>query len=172
MSQATASRIPGSSWSSPGPQTRALKFFHEYVTNVDAHIPVSRFYAPDCTFHNQNNAVYRGSAEMSAWLKQLFGEYQKLSHDILNAWEINEKNGETWIFIQMTRHAWVKGSTGEKPDASIPLMWVGRVGETDREDAHDGQQHLEVWFYWDTNLLRPFMDENAVTFQSQNVLKA
>jgi hypothetical protein len=158
----------------PG-ETPAQKFFKKYVDTVDSygfnHGSGLRFYSKDVIFHNQNNAQYNGGDEMWAWMKQLFGQFQRLRHDFHTLWEIKNDDGTTTILSQWTRNIWLPGNTTEEPTVSIPLSWISRVGSAEYADAVDGLSFKEVWLYWDTALLAQYLPKEAVVFQTQNVLQ-
>jgi hypothetical protein len=140
----------------PG-ETPAQKFFKKYVDTVDSygfnHGSGLRFYSKDVIFHNQNNAQYNGGDEMWAWMKQLFGQFQRLRHDFHTLWEIKNDDGTTTILSQWTRNIWLPGNTTEEPTVSIPLSWISRVGSAEYA------------------LLAQYLPKEAVVFQTQNVLQ-
>lgn len=74
--------------------------------------------------------------------------------------------------VQMTRNIWVGERTEGEPDVSAPAFWVARIGKADEgcEEAFLGLHFKEVWLYWDTMLLAPFMGKDAVVFRSENVV--
>ncbi|KAJ5317074.1 hypothetical protein PENANT_c029G05446 [Penicillium antarcticum] len=170
VSRVSAASVRNASW----PETPAQQFFKKYVDTVDSygfnHGSGLRFYSKDVIFHNQNNAQYNGGDEMWAWMKRLFGQFERLRHDFHGLWEINNEDGTTTIISQNTRNIWLPGNSTEEPTVSIPLSWISRIGPADLGDAVDGLHFKEVWLYWDTALLAQYLPKEAVVFQTQNVL--
>jgi len=155
--------------------TAAQKFFLHYATAVDSKAFTEgsglKYYSKDMVFHNQNNAEYHGADQMWAWMKQIFGQFERLRHDILQMWDIKQDDGTSLVMLRMVRNVWVLGNTGEEPNVSAPTFWVCKIGPADYADAHEGLQFKEVWLYWDTMLLAPFMGKDAVAFKTKNILE-
>jgi hypothetical protein len=168
------SYVSAPTWDATGPQTPVQQFFKKYVDTVDSygfnHGSGLRFYAKDVIFHNQNNAQYNGGDEMWAWMKRLFGQFERLRHDFHNLWEVKNEDGTTTIMTQWTRNIWLSGNDTAEPTVSIPLSWVSIIGPADFADAVDGLNYKEVWLYWDTALLMKHLPQEAVVFQTQNIL--
>ncbi|KAH8695379.1 hypothetical protein BGW36DRAFT_462978 [Talaromyces proteolyticus] len=168
------SLISGADWTSFGPTTPAQRFYKDYVDAVDnhgfTHGSGLRYYAKDAIFHNQNNAQYKGGDEMWAWMKKLFGQFQRLRHDHVSICEIRHEDGTAQIMSQSHRNIWLSGNSTDKPSVSIPLCFVCRIGPADDPRAISGLQYKEVWLYWDTALLSPFLPEDAIVFRTKNIL--
>ncbi|KAB8236522.1 hypothetical protein BDV23DRAFT_168779 [Aspergillus alliaceus] len=167
--------LSGKDWIAQGPQSPAQEFFKNYVDTVDAngfnYGSGTKFYAKDATFHNQNNAQYNGGDEMWAWMKQLFGKFRQMRHDFINVYEITNDDGTTTILSQNVRHIWMPDNTTDSPSVSIPLSWICRIGPADMGGTLNGLQYKEVWLYWDTALLTPFLPSDAVVFKTNNILQ-
>jgi hypothetical protein len=174
------SDLTGAQWTANGPQTPAQRFFHQYVSTVDAKGYNTgsglKFYSPTVTFHNQNGAVYHGGDEMWAWMKKLFGVFSKLQHDFVHFVEIElDDEGTSRIYYQGTRNLWVLGADeGGEPTVSIPMTFIAVVGKSDAggQETPEGLCFREVWLYWDTALLLPFLEKDAVVFKTENVVRA
>lgn len=108
---------------------------------------------------------------MWAWMKKLFGQFEGLRHDIVNIWEIRQNDNSSTLFVQMVRNIWIPGNKTEKPEVSAPTFWVCSIGTADNEDAFAGLQFKEVWLYWDTALLAPFLPKDAIAFSTKNVVE-
>ena len=108
---------------------------------------------------------------MWAWMKKLFGQFERLRHDILNLWEIKQDDDSSLLFVQMVRNVWTLGNKADKPEVSAPTFWVCRIFTADDEHAFGGLQFKEVWLYWDTALLAPFLPKDAIAFQTKNVVE-
>jgi len=167
------SQLTGDQWRKGSFETASQRFFAEYAKTVDNYGFTSgsgsRFYGKDVVFHNQNNVDYHGSDQMWSWMKQIFGQFEHLRHDIHWAWDIEQTNGESKLIVQMTRNIWIKGSHAKEPEVSAPAMFICTIGPADHPDAFEGLQFKEVWLYWDTMLLAPHMGKDAVAFSRTNV---
>jgi hypothetical protein len=176
------SHLTGAQWHTTGPQTPTQRFFHQYVLTVDSAGYNSgsglRFYSPTVTFHNQNGAVYHGGDEMWAWMKKLFGVFSKIRHDWIHFVEIGlDEEGTTQIYLQGMRDLWMLGGDVEgEPSVSIPVTFIAVVGRSDGgtggTETPEGLCFREVWLYWDTALLLPFLEKDAVVFKTENVVRA
>lgn len=165
------SQISGAEWEAAGPQTPAQRFFKAYVDTVDSggfnHGSGQRFYAKDATFHNQNGVHYVGGDEMWAWMKQLFKQFERLRHDYLRLWEIRSDDGTSQIFSQNVRNIWLPGNNTDTPSVSVPMSFVCRIGPADVPDTVEALQFKEVWLYWDTKMLEPYLQRDAVVFLTE-----
>jgi len=170
------SHITGAQWENDGPSTPTQRFLKQYVSTVDSKgYDVGsglKFYSEDVTFHNQNNAVYHGGEEMWAWMKKLFGVFERIRHDSVHLVEIERDDGTTQIYSQNIRNLWLLGNKDEEPDVSIPVTMIGIIGDSGSEQTPEGLHFKEVWLYWDTALLAPFLAKDAVVFRTENVLHA
>lgn len=120
---------------------------------------------------------------MWAWMKNLFGVFSKIRHDWVHFVEIrldddddddDEGEGTTRIYFQGTRNLWMIGDDGERESrVSIPVTFIAVVGKSDGEqETPEGLCFREVWLYWDTALLLPFLEKDAVVFKTENVVRA
>ncbi|KAH6695695.1 hypothetical protein F5X68DRAFT_227665 [Plectosphaerella plurivora] len=169
------SYISGAQWEKDGPTTPVQRFFKEYVDAVDSRGYDSgsglKFYSKDVTFHNQNNAVYHGGDEMWAWMKKLFGVFERIHHDWIQLLEIKREDGTSQIYTQNVRNLWVNGNKSDTPSVSIPVTMIAIIGESNDENTPEGLHFKEVWLYWDTALLLPFLPQEAVVFKIKNILR-
>jgi hypothetical protein len=169
------SHITGAQWEKDGPSTPTQRFFKQYVEAVDSkgyNIGSGlKFYSPDVTFHNQNNAVYHGGEEMWAWMKKLFGVFEQIRHDWIHFVEIERDDGTSQIYTQNVRNLWLLGNKSEEPTVSIPVTMIAVIGKSGREETPEGLEFKEVWLYWDTALLLPFLEKEAVVFKTKNVVR-
>jgi len=111
---------------------------------------------------------------MWPWMQRIFGQFARIQHPVKGMWEIEQDDGESLLMVRMVRNVWVEGGNGVdgEADVSAPAFWVARIGKADEgcEDAFLGLHFKEVWLYWDTMLLAPFMDKDAVVFKTKNVV--
>ena len=176
------SHLTGAQWTANGPTTPTQRFFHQYASTVDSKGYNSgsglKFYSPTVTFHNQNGAVYHGGDEMWAWMKKLFGVFSRIRHDFIHFVEIelHKEEGTTQIYLQGMRNLWMAGDDVEgEPTVSIPVTFIAVVGKSDGsagQETPEGLCFKEVWLYWDTALLLPFLEKDAVVFKTKNVVRA
>jgi hypothetical protein len=169
------SHITGAQWEKDGPSTPTQRFFKQYVEAVDSkgyNIGSGlKFYSPDVAFHNQNNAVYHGGEEMWAWMKKLFGVFEQIRHDWIHFVEIERDDGTSQIYTQNVRNLWLLGNMSEEPTVSIPVTMIAVIGKSGRAETPEGLHFKEVWLYWDTALLLPFLEKEAVVFKTKNVVR-
>ncbi|KAH8822098.1 hypothetical protein F5884DRAFT_111021 [Xylogone sp. PMI_703] len=117
----------------------------------------------------KNNAVYHGGDQMWTFMKQIFGSFSKLRHDLFHLVESVEPDGSTFLSAQIRRNMWMLGNgKNESADVCAPFALLGKLGIGDHPDAFNGLQFKEVWIYWDTALLAPFMSKDAVVFRTDN----
>lgn len=168
------SKVTGAEWEKNGPQTPTQKFFKQYVAAVDSRgYNVGsglKFYSKDVIFHNQNNAEYHGGEEMWAWMKKLFGVFERIHHDWIEFVEIDLNDGTSQIYTQNIRNLWLAGNKDEKPTVSVPVTMIAKIGKSNDESTPEGLHFKEVWLYWDTALLLPFLTKDAVVFKTENIL--
>ncbi|KAK6207704.1 hypothetical protein QIS74_12785 [Colletotrichum tabaci] len=173
MPQVT-SYISGAQWEKDGPTTPAQRFFQQYVNAVDSRGYDTgsglKFYSSDVTFHNQNNAVYHGGDQMWVWMKKLFGVFERIHHDWIQLLEIKLDDGRSKIYTQNVRNLWVNGNKSETPSVSIPITMIAIIGKSNDDNTPEGLNFKEVWLYWDTSLLTPFLPAEAVVFKTKNIL--
>jgi len=103
-------------------------------------------------------------------MKQIFGQFERIRHDLLKIWDIKQDDGTSIVMVQMVRNLWMLGNTSENPGVSPPTFWLCTISPADHLDAFNGLQFKEVWLYWDTMLLVPFI-KDAVAFQGKNILE-
>jgi hypothetical protein len=164
-------QLAGPHWEPITPTQRFFKAYVHAVDNKGYNVGSGlKFYSKDVTFHNQNNAVYHGGEEMWAWMKKLFGVFDRISHDWIQFTEIQRDDGTTQFITQNIRNLWVKGNDAEKPTVSIPVVMIAIVGPSGDETTPEGLHFKEVWLYWDTALLLPHLPGEAVVFKTKNVL--
>ena len=74
------------------------------------------------------------------------------------------------------RNLWMAGDDVEgEPTVSIPVTFIAVVGKSDGsagQETPEGLCFKEVWLYWDTALLLPFLEKDAVVFKTKNVVRA
>lgn len=104
-------------------------------------------------------------------MKRLFGQFGRMRHDILNVWEITQSDGSTLLSVQVVRNIWIPGNKTDKPEVSAPMFWLSSIVTTEDEEAITGLQFKEVWLYWDTALLAPFLPKDAIAFRTKNVVE-
>lgn len=170
------SQISGAQWEMDGPSTPTQRFFKQYVDAVDSRGYDSgsglKFYSEDVVFHNQNNAVYHGGDEMWAWMKKLFGVFERIHHDWIQFLEIERDDGTSQIYTQNIRNLWLRGNKEREPTVSIPVTMIAIIGKSNDKKTPEGLHFKEVWLYWDTALLLPFLPKEAVVFKAENILHA
>ena len=171
MSRLT-SVVTGTEANTLGPQTPAQSFYQQYAIAISAeglnNSDVPPFYADHAVFHNQNGVDYRGD-QIWPWIKQLFGQFGKLSHDFVKVREIQNNDGSVDLLSQITRHIWAPGNESDKPSVSVPLSMACNIGPNNAPGTVGGLQFNEVWLYWDTYLLQPYFPADSVVFSSKNM---
>jgi len=68
----------------------------------------------------------------------------------------------------------VGDDVGGEPTVSIPVTFIAVVGRSDAAgglETPEGLCFREVWLYWDTALLLPFLEKDAVVFKTENVVR-
>lgn len=83
--------------------------------------------------------------------------------------EIEHEDESSELLIQTVRNIWLPGNRTDKPEVSAPTFLKCLIGAGDDEAAFGGLQFHEVWLYWDTHLLAPFL-KDAVALQNRNVV--
>jgi hypothetical protein len=48
---------------------------------------------------------------------------------------------------------------------------IAIIGKSGSDEAAEGLHFKEVWLYWDTALLLPYLPKEAVVFKTENVLQ-
>jgi hypothetical protein len=98
-------QLAGPHWEPITPTQRFFKAYVHAVDNKGYNVGSGlKFYSKDVTFHNQNNAVYHGGEEMWAWMKKLFGVFDRISHDWIQFTEIQRDDGTTQFITQNIRN--------------------------------------------------------------------
>lgn len=75
-------------------------------------------------------------------IQQIFGQFEKLKHDILSVTEIKHDDGRSELLIQMVRNIWLPGNKTDKPEVSAPTFWRSLIGPGD-DEAAAGSVHEE-----------------------------
>ncbi|KAL6228971.1 hypothetical protein BDW75DRAFT_246152 [Aspergillus navahoensis] len=81
-----------------GPQTPAQSFYRQYAIAI----------AAEGLSNSDVPPFYAGRA-IWPWTKQLFGQFGKLSYDIVKVREIQNDDGSVDLVSQITRHIWAPG---------------------------------------------------------------
>ncbi|KAJ5589626.1 hypothetical protein N7537_012304 [Penicillium hordei] len=163
--------VTGAESTATGPKTPAQSFYQQYATALtakdlsDGDIP--QFYADNAVFHNQNGVDYSGD-QIWPWIKQLFGQFEKVSHDFVTIWEIQNDDGTVDLISNVVRHLWAAGSNCDKPTVSVPLSMVCKISPNNAPRTVGGLQFKEVWLYWDTYKLLPYFSEDSILFRPRN----
>ncbi|KAJ6780698.1 hypothetical protein PWT90_09068 [Aphanocladium album] len=163
--------ITGAKLFGDGSLTPAQRFYQQYasaITTKNLSDEAIQFYAKDAVFHNQNGVDYSGT-QIWPWIVKLFGQFGKISHDILKLTEIHNDDGTIELVSQAVRHIWVKGDNNDKPTISIPLSMVCVISCTDEPQTEGGMQFKEVWLYWDTYKLLQHLSPDLVVFSLRNI---
>jgi len=166
------SLVTGAELIATGPRTPAQAFYHQYAFAVtvknlsDRDIP--QFYADNAVFHNQNGVDYSGG-QIWPWIEQLFAQFEKLSHDLVKVWEIQNDDGRVDLVSHVVRHIWAAGNKGHNPTVSVPLSMVCKISSNNARGTVDGLQFEEVWLYWDTYKLLPYFPEDSILFSAKNI---
>ena len=109
---------------------------------------------------------------MWEWMKALFALSSRMQHPIGYAEELARPNGSHQLSLRFTRNLWMQGSNTEgKHDVSVPVSWVCTIGKADSPEGHNGLQMKEVHLLWDTGVLAPFLNRDAVAFRQYNPMK-
>ncbi|KAL6917232.1 hypothetical protein FSST1_008727 [Fusarium sambucinum] len=137
-------QITGAQWEKDGPQSPTQKFFKQYVNAVD-----SRGY------------------DSGSGLK--FYSKDVVFHNQNGA--IYYGGDEIQIYTQNVRNLWLRGNKGDKPTVSIPVTMIAIIGKSGSDETAEGMHFKEVWLYWDTALLLPYLPKEAVVFKTKNVVR-
>jgi hypothetical protein len=86
--------------------------------------------------------------------------------------EIERDDGTSQIYAQNVRNLWLLGNKDDAPDVRIPVTMIAIIGRSGSERTPEELRFKEVWLYWDTALLSPFLAKDAVVFKTENVLRA
>lgn len=153
--------------------TPGMRFVLEYIKDMDAgrynDVPAGKFYHKAAIFHNTNGVDYTGSDQIWNWISQIFGQFSKFRHDVHFLTDTEQDDGNSYVTCRATRNIWIPGDSEHSPSVKAPLVICTRVGKGDCPEAFLGLQHRETWLYWDTMLLAPFMNKDAIVFQKRNV---
>ena len=164
------SQLIGNQWDTEGPATPVQRFFEQCVSTVDAHGSnfgsAPDFYSKNAVFHNQNSAIYRGADKMRTWIKQLFADFERIARDVVSLLEIERDDGTTQVVSQ----EYVICNKSNDPTVSIPMALIAIIGRENDGKSPKGLQFKEVWLYWDTALLSKYLPQDAVVFQTENIL--
>ncbi|KAM0490244.1 hypothetical protein ACHAP8_011781 [Fusarium lateritium] len=151
-------QITGAQWEKDGPQSPTQKFFKQYVNAVDSRGYDSgsglKFYSKDV-----------------AWMKKLFDVFERIQHDWVQFLEVERDDGTSQIYTQNVRNLWLRGNKGDKPTVSIPVTMIAIIGKSGSDETAEGMHFKEVWLYWDTALLLPYLPKEAVVFKTKNVVR-
>lgn len=144
-------QLTGTQWKLDGPSTPAQRFFKQYVDAVDSkgyNVGTGvKFYSEDLIFHNLNNAVYHGGQGMWAWMKKLFGIFERIHHDWIQFLEIERDDGLSVIHTQNVRNLWLLGNKGQEPTVRIPVTTIAIIGKSGDEETSEGLHFKEIWLY-------------------------
>lgn len=162
-------------WSTLGPQSPAQVFYKEYVSTMDSggfnQGSGTCFYAPSVIYHAPNGTTYHDGDQMWRWMRELFAPFERLNHPIHSVREIahtDDDAGTVTLYARATRRLWMNGNKSDKPDVEVPMFWMCTIGPAETKDGFGGLQFKEVWLFWDTAVLTPFMPKDAVVFRSHN----
>ena len=153
-----------------GEKTPAQAFFEAYAKNVDAgeffDIPLTRWYAPKAVYHAQNAVEYHGAEAIGEWMRgPVFGNFERVRHDLGAYWEIIPDQGDSIVFMRATRHVYMKGNKTEQPDVTVPMLWVCTIGAADSDDGYQGLQFKDIHLGWDTAKVAALMRERGRSYQ-------
>ncbi|OGE47606.1 hypothetical protein PENARI_c040G06723 [Penicillium arizonense] len=152
MSRLT-SVVTGTEANTLGPQTPAQSFYQQYaIANAAEDLNTAK--SP------------RSTPTMRFSTTKMCG---KLSHNFVKVREIQNDDGSVDLVSQITRHIWPPGNESDKPSVSVPLSMVCNIGPNNAPGTVGGLQFNEVWLYWDTYLLQPYLPADSVVFSSKNL---
>ena len=97
----------------------------------------------------------------------VFGVFERVRHDLGAYHEIlgDTAGAESTVFIRATRNIWMKGNKTDKPDVSVPMLWVCTIGPAESLDAYKGLQFKEVHLGWDTVQVAALFRERNSSYQ-------
>lgn len=154
------------------PLTPAQRFYQQYASAITAKNLTAesiQFYAKDAVFHNQNGVDYSGT-QIWPWIMKLFSQFGKLSHDILKVSEIHNDDGTVELVCQAVRQIWAKDNRNHEPTVSVPLSMIAIISHNNEPRTVQGMQFKEVWLYWDTYKLLPYLAPDLVVFSPINII--
>jgi hypothetical protein len=105
-------------------------------------------------------------------MKKLFAVFGRIRHDWVHLLEIERDDNTSQIYTQNIRNLWLHGNKEKEPTVSIPVTIIAIIGKSNDEKTPEGLYFKEVWLYWDTALLLPFLPKEAMVFKAENILHA
>lgn len=167
-----AAVVTGADITARGPQTPALRFYQQYITAIASKDrssnDVPRFFSKDAVFHNQNGVDYNGD-EIWPWIEQIFGQFERLSHDVLRIEETHNDDGTVQLAMQAVRSIWAPGNKSEVPTVRVPVSAISKLSFNNAPGTVGGIQFEEAWLYWDTYKLLPYFSQDAIVFRDKNI---
>jgi hypothetical protein len=141
-----------------------LAFFEKYASQVDSmdlSAPFHAWYAPTAQFYNADGVVYDGGDAIWTWMHALFGQFEKVQHDIKIIRLLpsvskdeskTEKSGDLVLSDCVTTF-WMKPPLNGD-GITVPRMLSFLIGEAEvKGQGTDGLQILEAKAWWDSNVL-------------------
>ncbi len=152
------------SWDSSTRQLPALEVIEKYTTTVDSldfSAPFHNFYSPTAKFYNANGLVYSGGDAIWTWMKELFGVFSAVHHDIRRI-RLLSVPAEEWspasetqlvVLEAVTAFSMKSPAVAGKP-IEVPRLLHFLVGKSEVEgQGTDGLQILQAKAWWDRGVL-------------------
>lgn len=139
----------------------ALAFLQKYVTKVDSldlSSPFYDWYSPSAKFYNTNGTVYDGGENIWMWMRDLFGAFSAVKHDIhtIRLFKATEEEWKpeseaSWVWFDTTTSFTPKVSEGLHGPIKVPRFLGFLVGRSEVEgQGTDRYQILQAKTWWDT----------------------
>lgn len=164
MSPSTTSFTHYGIWDQSSRQVPVLSFIEKYSTQVDSLAitgPFHHWYAPSCNFYNTNGVVYRGGDNIWNWMKDLFGQFKSVHHEVtlvrlFNATEpdIAAERAAQWVIMETQAAFITKDQPSSYGPIVVPRLLMFLVGKSEVEgQGTDGLQILQAKVWWDSGEL-------------------
>lgn len=122
---------------------------------MDLTAPYRTNYATNAQFYNANGVTYSGGDAIWTWMRNLFGQFEKVEHEMKVAFVIpghSGTEGSVWnlVLLDCDTTFWMKDPLGVD-GITVPRMLHFLVGRAEGEErGSDGLLILEAKTWWDS----------------------
>jgi hypothetical protein len=161
-------------WDTSTRRYPTLAFIEKYTQKVDSldlSGPSYDWYAPSCSFHDTDGTVYEGGVKIWDWMRQLFGQFKSVQHEITNVLLITpsgdpsdpEASGPDTVLLEAVTNFGLNGEGLGDDNIAARRKFMFKVGLSETEgQGTDRLQILEAKVWWDrTALLAKLMEKKA-----------
>lgn len=164
MSIPTSHLTHKGAWDYSTRQIPALCFIEKYSDKVDSLEiagPFHHWYAQSCNFYNANGVVYRGGDNIWNWMKELFGQFIALHHEVISVrlfdateMDLGAERAAQWVILEAQTAFTTKGQLSSYGPIVVPRLLMFLVGKSEVEgQGTDGLQILQAKVWWDSGEL-------------------